>query len=791
MLGMLTQSIANGRAASAGSEIVAGNVTSEAPLPASYSSMGEIVCDFCREHEVTLIPSNSTLQETSATFAEMFHSCGCLTAYANIESLRERHQTPPWNLVLFPDPVKIYKVMLLWESIEKLQEVLQQTSLLSSQISMACQLSFKTDKFIDVTVDSPVEISRCNVLVVDNEDAVGSRHEVAVEEHGRDYVFRLWAMGNQSSICSQCGIIQNHHGLEWYTKVAGLRLKVGAVHNAPHWRLTRIPKHHGTDSRGGIEQAYVIALSRHFNFTYDVIEAGGSKFGGLDGDTWSGMVGQIHRKEVDIAVGGLSVFYFRFLFVDFVYPYITDVFAFVSKAPTRLPLTQTIIYPFQQQVWMALFASLLVAWAGVIILRRWTPRDKLVGDAPDIWLLFATLVRQSDWGSEFRTLSFRCLLAAWLLLSLVASNSYSCLLLSFMSVPAFSPHVDTPERLQEAILAGKYTAGTSNGTAQYTLIMETREGPLAAVRSCMLRDSNDLVPNKQVGLDRAVSHNYAYIDTQRGLSAALLERHNTSIEVSTGHIGTTIMSLAMHKTCFYRNAFSTAARSSWSRVSEADGVLVTGMLVPLGVFRLSAHAGRFDLLECPSRSSRRLVESGHFLKWEREDQPVQPKLKQSQFKTIEISDVFSHGTILIAGYGLALVALVGEYARFRYVSRRRLGRYQQRPTDSPVNAIALLRPRRAKRTQRRQSIKRSSSTVAVAVPTPLPPLHPLNRPTRWETRVVGQSGFKRVSINLGPNAFPKIDSTAGQLPLEASGAGGQPRRDDRCVLPNFPTVSTW
>ncbi|XP_075748187.1 glutamate receptor ionotropic, delta-1-like [Rhipicephalus microplus] len=553
-------------------------------------------------------------------------------------------------------------------------------------------------------------------------------------------------MGNQSSICSQCGIIQNHHGLEWYTTVAGLRLKVGAVHNAPHWRLTRIPKHHGTDSRGGIEQAYVIALSRHFNFTYDVIEAGGSKFGGLDGDTWSGMVGQIHRKEVDIAVGGLSVFYFRFLFVDFVYPYITDVFAFVSKAPTRLPLTQTIIYPFQQQVWMALFASLLVAWAGVIVLRRWTPRDKLVGDAPDIWLLFATLVRQSDWGSEFRTLSFRCLLAAWLLLSLVASNSYSCLLLSFMSVPAFSPHVDTPERLQEAILAGKYTAGTSNGTAQYTLIMETREGPLAAVRSCMVRDSNDLVPNKQVGLDRAVSHNYAYIDTQRGLSAALLERHNTSIEVSTGHIGTTIMSLAMHKTCFYRNAFSTI--------------------------------------------SRRLVESGHFLKWEREDQPAQPKLKQSQFKTIEISDVFSHGTILIAGYGLALVALVGEYARFRYVSRRRLGQYQQRPTDSPVKAIASLRPRRAKKAQRRQSIKRSSSTVAIAVPTPLPPLLPPNRPTRWETRVVGQSGFKRVSINLGPNAFPKIDSTAGQLPLEASGAGSQPRRDDRRVLPNFLTVST-
>ncbi|KAL1423049.1 hypothetical protein MTO96_021438 [Rhipicephalus appendiculatus] len=270
---------------------------------------------------------------------------------------------------------------------------------------------------------------------------------------------------------------------------------------------------------------------------------------------------------------------------------------------------------------MALFASLLVAWAGVVVLRRWTPRDKLVGDAPDIWLLFATLIRQSDWGSEFRTLSFRCLLTAWLLLSLVASNSYSCLLLSFMSVPAFSPRVDTPERLQEAILAGKYTAGTSNGTAQYTLIMEAREGPLATVRSCMVRHPDDLVPDKQEGLDRALRKNYAYIDTQRGLRAALHERHDTATEVSTGHLGTTIMSLAVHKTCFYRNAFSTI--------------------------------------------SRRLVESGHFLKWEREDQPVRHKLKQSHFKDIELSDVFSHGTILIAGYGLALIALVSEYARFR------------------------------------------------------------------------------------------------------------------------------
>ncbi|KAH9367707.1 hypothetical protein HPB48_011361 [Haemaphysalis longicornis] len=44
------------------------------------------------------------------------------------------------------------------------------------------------------------------------------------------------------------------------------------------------------------------------------------------------------------------MFRFRFLFLDFVYPYMADVFAFVAKAPMRIPLTQAILYPFQLKV---------------------------------------------------------------------------------------------------------------------------------------------------------------------------------------------------------------------------------------------------------------------------------------------------------------------------------------------------------------------------------------------------------------------------------------------------------
>ncbi|EEC10829.1 hypothetical protein IscW_ISCW007047 [Ixodes scapularis] len=100
-------------------------------------------------------------------------------------------------------------------------------------------------------------------------------------------------------------------------------------------------------------------------------------------------------QEVDFSLGGLSVFYLRYMFVDFVYPFIVDVFAFVTKTPTRKPLTQAILYPFQRPVWAGLAISLVMAWAGLHLLRRWTPREQLVGSEPGIWFLLAALVRQS------------------------------------------------------------------------------------------------------------------------------------------------------------------------------------------------------------------------------------------------------------------------------------------------------------------------------------------------------------------------------------------------------------
>ncbi|CAN7982630.1 unnamed protein product, partial [Ixodes hexagonus] len=146
-------------------------------------------------------------------------------------------------------------------------------------------------------------------------------------------------------------------------------------------------------------------------------------------------------------------------------------------------------------------------------------------------------------------------------------------------------------------------------------------GTLYTIRTMLEQNAELLVPRKSVGLDKALRENYAYIDTKMGLRAALADRNATTFEVSTGHLGNTYFSMAMQKTCFYKEAFS--------------------------------------------RISQRLVESGHFIKWEREEQPRNPRetnvdIVEASSSSLALSDFLSHLVILLGGYTLALTALGAE-----------------------------------------------------------------------------------------------------------------------------------
>lgn len=81
-------------------------------------------------------------------------------------------------------------------------------------------------------------------------------------------------------------------------------------------------------------------------------------------------------------------------------------------------------------------------------------------------------------------------------------------------------------------------------------------GALVTIRRGIENDPDLLVPQKKVGLDRAIRSNYAYIDTRLGLRGALADMNATTVMVSSGHLGATFFSMAMQKTCFYLDVFT-------------------------------------------------------------------------------------------------------------------------------------------------------------------------------------------------------------------------------------------
>ncbi|XP_064469548.1 glutamate receptor ionotropic, delta-1-like [Ornithodoros turicata] len=310
-------------------------------------------------------------------------------------------------------------------------------------------------------------------------------------------------------------------------------------------------------------------------------------------------------------------------YVDFVYPYLVDTFAFVTKVPRRLPFKKAITQPFRFEVWLCILASLATTSLVLGLLWRWTPRRFLVGQPPDFWLLLATLTHQSGWRSAYKTTSFRFLLGSWLLLTTVTANAYSCLLLSLLNVPEYDEQIDTVPQLERAIRAGKVAAGTANGTAQARFIMSSTAGTLNLIRQQVEKNPDLLVERKTLGLQKAAKESYSYIDTRLGLRGALAEMNVSTLKVSTGDFGTTFFSLALQKTCFYGEIFS--------------------------------------------RKSRHLVETGHFLKWERDDTFRYSAKKQevasrdaSTFDVLDLSDMFGATMILLCGVALSTCMLALE-----------------------------------------------------------------------------------------------------------------------------------
>ncbi|KAG1666945.1 putative glutamate receptor [Nymphon striatum] len=94
---------------------------------------------------------------------------------------------------------------------------------------------------------------------------------------------------------------------------------------------------------------------------YDILHVQNGKWGSLLPDgSWNGMIGMLERKEVDIAVSGLSRTTARLKVADFSNTYLFNQLTFATIAPQEISKVQAPIVPFQKEVWLAYMGCLII-----------------------------------------------------------------------------------------------------------------------------------------------------------------------------------------------------------------------------------------------------------------------------------------------------------------------------------------------------------------------------------------------------------------------------------------------
>ncbi|CAL1532137.1 unnamed protein product [Lymnaea stagnalis] len=173
-----------------------------------------------------------------------------------------------------------------------------------------------------------------------------------------------------------------------------------------------------------------------------MVEPPEEEFGTLSNQSVSnGLIGMLQRREVDLVMAPLAIDPLRDEVIDFTFPFFTEATLMVLRKPDPAEKKWlTLIRPFDWQVHIAIFISLIVATALITFLERINPyyrhkaiTSELHGIADSLMYMFGALINQG--GEQLpRSATGRTLLTFWWLYCIVVSSTYSGNLIAFLTV---------------------------------------------------------------------------------------------------------------------------------------------------------------------------------------------------------------------------------------------------------------------------------------------------------------------------------------------------------------------
>ncbi|XP_061178448.1 probable glutamate receptor [Saccostrea echinata] len=260
-------------------------------------------------------------------------------------------------------------------------------------------------------------------------------------------------------------------------------------------------------------------LANELNFTYTYTEPPDNEFGRIyPNRTWSGMIGQLERREVDLMVAGASIQGSRENVMDFTHPFYYDTTTILIKRPDPDENKMfTLAKPFKIEVIICIFFVLPVSAFLLFIIEKLSPYYKIHGPEgrqnyqTSFWYMFGALLTQGG-ESLPNSQSGRTMITFFWLFSIIMVATYSGNLIAFLTVTIDKPPFNS---LEELVEQDEYKWGILSGTYFVTWFQETPFEILqkvwTGIKTFNETDPDVLHPDPNVHINKMYKEKYVYI----------------------------------------------------------------------------------------------------------------------------------------------------------------------------------------------------------------------------------------------------------------------------------------
>ncbi|GFQ78990.1 glutamate receptor ionotropic, delta-1 [Trichonephila clavata] len=209
----------------------------------------------------------------------------------------------------------------------------------------------------------------------------------------------------------------------------------------------------------GVEGKFLNLISSILKFKYYLASPPYRDWGRIDENgNWTGLMGMVHRKEVDFALSTLTITEDRMEAVHFTTPYTIEDVTFLVEKPGLVYNGINIFQPFDFFTWICVLMVLIfspgICWVFLNLKHSYI---KL------FFNFFGFLLRQPV-SINTNSVKTKLLFSPWCFFTLVVSCIYSSIIFSYMTLPLHQKGIHNFRELSEAVKRGSYRCLAEKGT---------------------------------------------------------------------------------------------------------------------------------------------------------------------------------------------------------------------------------------------------------------------------------------------------------------------------------------